>query len=235
MTALFWRNVLSVGFGSFVGAAVVFLLGIWNSKRQEKKYQKDLLITYFCELNLAFHNLCTFNINIDDAYNIMKKESISFFPPPSSYVKFEFVGDKLSFVQKKDTVFFESIMQLEIEMRVYHELSLLYEETRQVIYLKILQTKFFMTLEMVIKTLENVNRYLERFYEIKLMRDDITTNIGKFDDFFNKFVSQHKQSLDDKEVIEKMQKDMEKIRKEWSFDFCKKHAKNGEKDDIFKL
>ena len=228
-----WKEIFS-GIGStFVGAWLAFF---WNKKQETNKQtstQKELLITYFCNLNATLRNFCIFGKNLQISIKAASDPSVKFLPAPVSNIIFDFDEKNLSYVQNVSKLFYENIIQLRIEMQSYAEMGNLYKETKQSIYLQNMNNSFIIHCAQLIVTIENTNNYLKKYYDTDLINEEVENNIKEINNGCVEWLNENKTTADInvlKKVYE-IETDYNNIKNGWKIDFDKDNnpSKKGKK------
>ncbi len=213
---------MEVFLSTFFGALAAFLCSAVYERYKNRTQRQELLTTYFHNLFTALRNLTIFANNAQNTLNQVKINPNYLRFPPIKNIQFDFHEEDLAFVQKNHDSFFDSLIQLKIELNTMHELGELYKETREIQFLYDIHNRIFALSWQIVITMQNVNNYMKKYYKKDLTTKPIIdgwNNVDKqCDEWFENLKTWSNQAL-----VEVIMNSIKTIKESWPIDFLAKH------------
>lgn len=203
---------------TFFGALFAFLCSSVYEHYKDHEHKKMLLVTYFHNLFTALRNLTIFANNAQNTLTQVKLNPDYLRFPPIKNIQFDFQEEGLSFVQKNHHSFFDSLMQLKIELNTMHELGELYKETREIQYLYDIHNRIFALAWQITVTMQNVNKYVKKYYKTDLTTKPIIDGWNNVNKQCNDWFVILK-TWPDQKLVENIMESINTIKKSWPIDF----------------
>lgn len=209
---------MEVFLSTFFGALTAFLCSAIYEYYKDKSHRKALLITYFHNLFTALRNLTIFANNAQNVLTQVKINPNYLRFPPIKNIEFDFHEEDLAFVQKEHNSFFDSLIQLKIELKTMHELGELYKETREIQYLYDIHNRIFALAWQITITMQNVNKYMQKYYKKDLTTKPIIDGWNNVDKQCEDWIT-NLQTLSNKALVEVITNSIKTIKESWPIDF----------------
>lgn len=225
-----WNACISSGAGAFFGALGVFLLSIRVNNKKQDEENKEELKKYFFNLHIALKNLSTCANNIEQVFKTFREKN-ELVAMPASYLDFLFNEEKLEFVNKINTLFYENINILKIDLKGLFELAILFNEEKKEFYIYNLRSRLMISLLHVMQTMKNVDDFLQTYKNSStLISSQVVTNFGATENYIKNYVALLKEDIknttneEQKAAIKKYLCDIEDAETGWKIEF--KHQKS---------
>ena len=222
MWGYFTHSFLPIFLSTFFGALAAFVCSAIYEYYKDRTRRKALLTTYFHNLFTALRNLTIFANNAQNTLTQVKTNTNYLRFPPIKNIEFDFHEEDLSFVQKHHNSFFDSLIQLKIELNTMHELGELYKETREIQFLYDIHNRIFALAWQITITMQNVNKYMLKYYKKDLTTQPIKdgwNNVDKqCDEWFENLKTWSNQAL-----VEVIMNSIKTIKESWPIEFDKKN------------
>jgi hypothetical protein len=209
---------MDVFLSTFFGALSAFLCTIVYERHKVKAKQKFLLTTYFHNLFTALRNLTIFANNAQNTLTQVKINPDYLRFPPLKNIQFDFHEEDLAFVQLHHNSFFDSIIQLKIELNTMHEMGELYKETREIQFLYDIHNRIFALAWQIVITMQNVNKYMQKYYKTDLTTKPITDGWANVDTQCTEWFGYMK-NWDNQELVNQTQTSINTIKNSWPINF----------------
>lgn len=214
---------MEVFLSTFFGALAAFLCSAVYENYKEKSHREALLTTYFHNLFTALRNLTIFANNAQNTLTQVKINPNYLRFPPIKNIQFDFHEEDLAFVQKHHDSFFDSLIQLKIELNTMHELGELYKETREIQFLYDIHNRIFALAWQIVITMRNVNSYMKKYYEMDLTTKPIIDGWNNMDKQCDEWFENLK-TWSDQELVKVIKNSIKTIKESWPIDFEAKEA-----------
>ncbi len=177
-----------------------------------------MLTTYFHNLFTALRNLTIFANNAQNTLTQVKINPDYLRFPPLKNIQFDFHEEDLAFVQLHQNSFFDSIIQLKIELNTMHEMGELYKETREIQFLYDIHNRIFALAWQIVITMQNVNKYMQKYYKTDLTTKPITDGWANVDTQCTEWFGYMK-NWDNQELVNQIQTSINTIKNSWPINF----------------
>ena len=188
-----WNACLSSGFGAFVGAVIAFLVNWLKDWKQNKNEKEKELERYFYNLHFAIRNIANYMENckqslqwqIDPSVPLnVKNKNV-----PLSKINFEFNEDKICFISNVQPLFYECIKQLQVDLKTFYKNGDEFNKNKNDETFNELVASFLQLCPKLLKTAQNVNAYLKKYYKHKeMIVGYIETNLKNLEFYFKEQV-----------------------------------------------
>ena len=214
---------MEVFLSTFFGALAAFLCSAVYEWFKNRTRRQELLTTYFHNLFTALRNLTIFANNAQNTLTQVKINPNYLRFPPIKNIQFDFHEEDLAFVQKHHDSFFDSLIQLKIELNTMHELGELYKETREIQFLYDIHNRIFALAWQIVITMQNVNSYMKKYYKTDLTTKQITDGWNNVDKQCDEWFENLK-TWSDQELVKVIKNSIKTIKESWPIDFEMKEA-----------
>ena len=215
---------MEVFLSTFFGALAAFLCSAVYEWYKNRTRRQELLATYFHNLFTALRNLTIFANNAQNTLTQVKINPNYLRFPPIKNIQFDFHEEDLAFVQKHHDSFFDSLIQLKIELNTMHELGELYKETREIQFLYDIHNRIFALAWQIVITMRNVNSYMKKYYKTDLTTTPIIDGWNNVDKQCDEWFENLK-TWSDQELVKVIKNSIKTIKESWPIDFEAKEAK----------
>ena len=209
---------MEVFLSTFFGALAAFLCSAVYEWFKNRTRRQELLTTYFHNLFTALRNLTIFANNAQNTLTQVKINPNYLRFPPIKNIQFDFHEEDLAFVQKHHDSFFDSLIQLKIELNTMHELGELYKETREIQFLYDIHNRIFALAWQIVITMQNVNSYMKKYYKTDLTTKQITDGWNNVDKQCDEWFENLK-TWSDQELVKVIKNSIKTIKESWPIDF----------------
>ncbi len=214
---------MEVFLSTFFGALAAFLCSAVYEWFKNRTRRQELLTTYFHNLFTALRNLTIFANNAQNTLTQVKINPNYLRFPPIKNIQFDFHEEDLAFVQKHHDSFFDSLIQLKIELNTMHELGELYKETREIQFLYDIHNRIFALAWQIVITMQNVNSYMKKYYKTDLTTKPITDGWNNVDKQCDEWFEILK-TWSDQELVKVIKNSIKTIKESWPIDFGMKEV-----------
>ena len=230
-----WNSIILSSAGAFIGtgfgAYIAFCLQNKNEREKNiskvKNYEIEQLTLYFYNLHFAIRNISIFIANV----NLIKtwkqdpnvEEDVKSKNIPTENINFDFNEEKLSFVCKNSSIFYESIIQLKTDLKIFYDIALQYNNGHNYQLINSFIIDFLYLSAKLSCMIKNLDKYIIKYYgKETLIVNNIADNINKLDDNFQQQVKIIKNECTndctDVNTLHRIE-ELEKIKDGWNIEF----------------